>query len=669
MADVLNKARPTGRQKDHREFCWKYLWNIARQDRDFSIGKFSIRRLALSGNGRILAGICTDRAVRAWDVETGEVLCSQADFLYEPCSVAVSYDGKLIATTAPGPCEWCGEARVWETETNRLLRELRGVGVSEGGICFLPETKTLVLPLRRLLFDPQSPKYLPMRSGVLLLWDFETGSERVLCEGQSRATAVTVSSDGTTLAVSCQERPESQLSIHLISTADLAKRDVIRSGMDSIDSLDFSLDGAAIAANARGKTPHLWNAATGAAISPSEPQMSAIRDAVFFGEDHTLLTFVESNASTHLQFVTSGQSSQISSLPHAPGDRIIGAARSLNGKTVAWWGTGSTIHLRRPIPTPAHRRFSLPFRETIRLTFSATGSLQIVGRDEQELLVWQENGSIRKASALELGDAGRTTLIVSPDGARMVTWNDGNTISLWNLPDGSILQHLTEETAASDLLAFSDDCKTLAHAHKDGQIIVRNLDDGVVQSMFVNPSAPNQAMALSPDGRLLVTTGARGEIDLWHTEGGNLLSRYFDTPVASQILFTPDGRFVISICKEGVPRIWGVFSESRREFLGGHHRTAAAVAISPDSRTMATASNDQSVRLWHVATGNQLLSFDRLGDDVKHLTFSRDGVQLAAVLANGEAILWDCNVGNDQMTVLAPVGSKNSAEGVRDQRD
>ncbi|MBM4074696.1 MAG: hypothetical protein FJ267_03535, partial [Planctomycetes bacterium] len=161
MADVLSKCRPVGQQKDLREFCWKYLWRIAKSDRDFSIGKYSVRRLALSGHGRVLTGICMDRTVRAWDVETGEVLCSQSDFVYEPSAVAVSDDGKFIAASSAGPCEWCGEVRVWETETNRLVRELRGIGVSEGAICFLPKTTKLAIPLRRLAFDRQLPKYLP----------------------------------------------------------------------------------------------------------------------------------------------------------------------------------------------------------------------------------------------------------------------------------------------------------------------------------------------------------------------------------------------------------------------------------------------------------------------------------------------------------------------------
>ncbi|MBM4077398.1 MAG: hypothetical protein FJ267_17355 [Planctomycetes bacterium] len=237
---------------------------------------------------------------------------------------------------------------------------------------------------------------------------------------------------------------------------------------------------------------------------------------------------------------------------------------------------------------------------------------------------------------------------VSPDGTRMATWTDGNSITIWNLSDGTLIQRLTEVTTSSDLVMFSEDCKVLSHVQADGKIVIRNLDDGIIQSNFDNPSFPVRAMALSPDGQMLVTESAKGSIDFWHTEGGSLLSRYFEAPVASHMVFAPDGRFVISVCKEGVPRIWGVLSESRREFLGGHHRAVSAIAISPDGRTLATASNDQSVRLWHIPTGNQLISFDRLGHDIGHLTFSRDGDRLAAVLTNGEAILWDCHSEADQ---------------------
>ena len=68
-----------------------------------------------------------------------------------------------------------------------------------------------------------------------------------------------------------------------------------------------------------------------------------------------------------------------------------------------------------------------------------------------------------------------------------------------------------------------------------------------------------------------------------------------------------------------------------------------SVAFSPDGQTLATGSDDGMVRLWDVATGQQiglaLASGD--DDDVYSVAFSPDGNVLAAGYSNGVVQLWN----------------------------
>jgi hypothetical protein len=63
--------------------------------------------------------------------------------------------------------------------------------------------------------------------------------------------------------------------------------------------------------------------------------------------------------------------------------------------------------------------------------------------------------------------------------------------------------------------------------------------------------------------------------------------------------------------------------------IKGHKEEIWSLAFSPDSKTLATASWDGTVKLWHVATGQELFSFDAGGGVAWCATFSPDSRLLA----------------------------------------
>ena len=150
-------------------------------------------------------------------------------------------------------------------------------------------------------------------------------------------------------------------------------------------------------------------------------------------------------------------------------------------------------------------------------------------------------------------------------------------------------------------------------------------------------------MRYSPDGARFAVASSIG---IWFYDATTLQEIDLFTGHTSWVIsiaFSPDGRTLASGAgwQDNTLRLWDVATGEHKRTLTGHDSTVGSVAFSPDGKMLASGSGDQTLRLWDVATGEHKWSFTDSRSWLQSVAFSPDGRTLATGSGDGTVLLWE----------------------------
>ena len=127
----------------------------------------------------------------------------------------------------------------------------------------------------------------------------------------------------------------------------------------------------------------------------------------------------------------------------------------------------------------------------------------------------------------------------------------------------------------------------------------------------------------------------------------------------------PACTLVASAGADRLVRIWNLATGEEVRHFGEFGNRVDGIAFSPDGTRIATACLDRSVRIWDVETGTEVASFPGHTAPVFSVTFSPDGKKLASASQDATVKIWDLtNLPGVRMLHLPEHGSRSSLPGI-----
>jgi WD40 repeat protein len=556
-----------------------YIWEprtgkLLRQMGGFIYGPGNI---ALSPDGKFLATESGAGVVGVLEIATGKILY-QITWADKGNVIACSFsaDGKTIALTGAG-----SGIQLWDSVTGEVIRRFG----PDGGwaICYSPDGKSLASSGRRAihLWDPETGKEL---------WHFEMPQEGFF--GPLR-----FSHNGKLVAVGGLKSGGV-----LILDAGSGKQVRQWQAHDAkVQSLAFSPDDSTLATGPGVGEIRLWDVASGRQIR----ELAGHRGSAYcldFSPDGKLLASGGHDNRVRIWDVQTGKELLA---PSGHQDMVDGVAYSPDGQFIASTGFDGTL-LEWPWRSKqAAKRYQDSSEPLTSVAYSPNGRLLATASWDAQVRLYQPGVGLKQALKGHGNGQYIYAMAFDPTGKLLASASIDSSIRLWDVATFKEVRKLEGGAQGKWVrsLAFSPDGRILASGREDGSVQLADVESGKPLRTFAGREDFITSVAFRPDGKTLAIAEMDGSVRLLDVLTGRELVRYRGNRGEHRsIAFSPDGWFLATGEGDGQVLLWETLTGKKLLRLTGPDQEVMSVAFAPDGKTFASGSRDHSVLVWD-ATG------------------------------------------------------------------
>jgi hypothetical protein len=308
------------------------------------------------------------------------------------------------------------------------------------------------------------------------------------------------------------------------------------------------------------------------------------------------------------------------------------------------------------------------------MALAPDGKTLATGGEDGRIRLWDLSSG--KELAVLVGHYGPVILLaISPDGTLLASGalnkrrgRADYSVRLWRMPSGKPLRLVDRYLGGPAALAFSADSKTLA-VGAEKRLDFFDVSAGDKVKLLTAPPRSAGTLAFSADQRTLavsevvVDPRVSRPIRLFDLATGKLRGEDLGSLPLCRIAFSCDARFLAAAHRGGVVRLLDgrtAVEKARMDLLSGktgllrnqlrrlRAKAFCASCFSPDGQLLAACGVDSLVRVFEVATRQEVLVLPGHGDVVSQVVFAPDSKRLISRSEDQTILVWD---------LLAPPGT------------
>lgn len=592
----------------------------------------SVRAAAFSPDGTMLASADDDGGIRVYEAATGKLLHALPGHKDSVRGLAFNKNGSLASVARDGTI------KIWDVIQGRKRFGWTSEANSFWAVAFSPDGKTLVTG------GGLYPPGLRPPPGQVQIWDTATGRLLVSCPvPDGPALAIALHPDGSQVATVLDNH---------VTIWDTARGKCLDSfdgcHISSIVSLSFSPDGKKLVGGIYDGSVTLWDRELKREVYTRKGHSGPVEGITFCSGDGKLLATASSDQTVKIWHTETGQPvltirghvGAVHCVASSPPDgwRL---ASGGDDKVVKFWDTKQT---GENLPLHGHRS------AVKRVAFSSDGNRLASADLDGTIRLWDTKTWLPIHTWK--GHKGKVgSLMFHPTSNQLASGGVDGWVKVWNLVTFQEIQNWNGHQEPVTCLAFDENGTRLASASWDQTVRIWNLATGREEKCFRGDGLHFHAVAFMPHAERLAAAGGIGDATNPHANGmikvwelsteKELFSLDKGISEVWSLVFTPDGKQLVTGGPDHLIRIWDLASKEQVDTLRGHTQPITKVTFSPDGERLVSASEDGTIRIWDVEIMSELFMLTGYNGWVHDVAFDPTGRRLASACHDKTVQIWD----------------------------